>query len=143
MNLQGLLKPGDGILLGVDLLKSPNRLHHAYNDREGVTADFNLNLLRRINSELSANFDRNQFEHYAFYNPYEKRIEMHLISLIDQSVTVAGHSFHFAKGETIHTENSYKYTAAEISQMCRDCGFHQQQTWTDAKDLFSIGYFSR
>lgn len=142
LKLRMLLRPGDGILLGVDLLKSPNRLHHAYNDREGVTADFNLNLLRRINSELSANFDRALFEHYAFYNPLEKRIEMHLVSLVDQKVTVAGHTFHFARGETIHTENSYKYTISEIVQMCSDSGLLQERVWADAKNLFSMSYFS-
>lgn len=139
-NLGSLLKTGDGLLLGVDLLKSPARLHDAYNDSAGVTADFNLNLLRRINNELDADFDHRQFEHYAFFNPVQARIEMHLVSRIEQKVRVAGYPFHFAQGETIHTENSYKYSISNIMQLGVRCGLKHLRAWTDRNDLFSIHY---
>jgi dimethylhistidine N-methyltransferase len=141
--LCALLKTGDGLLLGVDLLKSPTRLHQAYNDEEGVTADFNLNLLRRINMELNADFNRHQFEHYAFFNPDQSRIEMHLVSLCDQRVTVGGQAFHFTLGETIHTENSYKYSLAQVARLGGTCGFEHVRAWTDRNDLFSIHYLTK
>jgi len=141
-NVKSLLQPGDGLLLGVDLIKSPKRLHEAYNDKEGVTADFNLNILRRINSELGANFDRHQFEHYAFYNPLASRIEMHLVSLARQTVTIAGQTFNFEQGETIHTENSYKYSMRGIAAVAEECGFTHSRMWSDHKDLFSIHYLT-
>jgi dimethylhistidine N-methyltransferase len=141
--INALLKPGDGLLLGVDLLKSPNRLHEAYNDKEGVTADFNLNLLRRINNELGADFDRHQFEHYAFFNMELSRIEMHLVSLKNQTVHIAGHRFHFKCGETIHTENSYKYTIEDVAKLGIACGFNHIKAWTDHNALFSIHYLMR
>jgi dimethylhistidine N-methyltransferase len=138
-----ILKPGDVLLLGVDLLKSPTRLHEAYNDKEGVTADFNLNLLRRINTELGADFDRRQFEHYAFFNLEQSRIEMHLVSLTEQTVTLDGQQFYFERGETIHTENSYKYTIEAIAELGISCGFNHIKAWTDHNDLFSIHYLTR
>lgn len=138
-----LLKPGDGLLLGADLLKSPNRLHQAYNDKEGVTADFNLNLLRRINNELGADFDRHQFEHYAFFNMALSRIEMHLVSMADQTVHIGDHSFHFKRGESIHTENSYKFTIEDIAKLGITSGFNHIKAWKDHKDLFSIHYLIR
>lgn len=141
--MKTLLKPGDGLLMGVDLLKSPNRLHQAYNDKEGVTADFNLNLLRRINNELGADFDRHQFEHYAFFNTVLSRVEMHLVSMADQTVHIADHQFHFKHGETIHTENSYKFTIEDIAKLGISCGFNHIKAWSDHKDLFSIHYLIR
>lgn len=139
-NTQSLLRPGDGLLLGVDLIKSPVRLHQAYNDGRGITAQFNLNLLQRINRELGANFDMDNFEHYAYFNPQESRIEMHLVSLRDQLVKIGGHRFHFTAGENIHTENSYKYSLQTIAQMGKDCGFRHLNAWTDPEQLFSIHY---
>lgn len=141
--INALLKPGDGLLLGVDLLKSPSRLHEAYNDKEGVTADFNLNLLRRINNELGADFDRHKFEHYAFFNMALSRIEMHLVSLATQTVKIADKRFHFKCGETIHTENSYKYTIEDIAKLGIACGFNHIKAWTDHQALFSIHYLTR
>jgi len=139
-NTQSLLRPGDGLLLGVDLIKSPARLHQAYNDQRGITAQFNLNLLQRINRELGGNFDMDNFEHYAYFNPQESRIEMHLVSLQDQWVKVGGRRFHFAAGENIHTENSYKYSLQNVAQMGADCGFQHLRAWSDPEQLFSIHY---
>lgn len=143
MDMHRILRPGDSLLMGVDLIKSPQKLHEAYNDKESVTAEFNLNLLRRINAELDANFNLDQFYHYAFYNPLLARIEMHLISSCDQSVSIAGHPIRFHKGETIHTENSYKYTCSGIEELAHTCGFKREKVWTDPKQLFSINYFTR
>ncbi len=125
------------------MLKSPARLHQAYNDRHGVTARFNLNLLRRINLELGADFDLEGFEHYAFFNPALSRIEMHLVSLREQRVTLGDQTFHFARGENIHTENSYKYSLEEVVRLGEECGFSHLHAWTDEEDLFSIHYLVR
>jgi dimethylhistidine N-methyltransferase len=134
--------PGGAMLLGVDLKKDPARLHAAYNDAQGVTAAFNLNLLTRINRELSGNFDVTAFEHWAFYDTEEGRIEMHLRSLRDQQVSVSGRIFHFRAGETIHTENSCKYSVGEFQQLARDAGYTVEHCWTDAEQLFSVHYLS-
>ncbi len=134
--------PGGGMLVGVDLKKDAARLHAAYNDAQGVTAAFNLNLLRRINRELGGDFDLSAFEHHAFYDPGQGRIEMHLRSLRAQQVNVAGQTFHFGAGETIHTENSCKYTVDEFQQLARDAGFAAAHCWTDAEALFSVHYLS-
>lgn len=139
-NLRDFLRPGDGFLLGADLIKSPNRLHHAYNDYDGVTAEFNLNILQRINRELDGDFKLERFEHYAFFNPVLSRIEMHLISLTKQTVKIGVHQFSFQQGETIHTENSYKYSMDSISRLGRDCGFTHERAWADQDKLFSIHY---
>jgi dimethylhistidine N-methyltransferase len=113
---------GGAMLVGVDLKKDPQRLHDAYNDAQGVTAEFNLNLLRRINRELAADFDLDCFRHVAFYNAVAGRIEMHLESLCVQTVTVSGRSFPFAAGERLHTENSCKYSVAEFQRLARSAG---------------------
>ncbi len=134
--------PGGAMLVGVDLKKDPARLHAAYNDAQGVTAAFNLNLLTRINRELNGNFGVGAFEHHAFYDESEGRIEMHLRSLREQQVSVAGQAFHFSAGETIHTENSCKYSVEEFQQLARDAGFTAAHCWTDAEQLFSIHYLS-
>ena len=117
------------LLIGFDLKKDPVLLHRAYNDAAGVTADFNLNLLLRLNRELGADFDLDQFRHYAFYNPCVGRIEMHLASLAEQYVNVAGQTFTFAPGETLHTENSYKYRRDEFSAVAGKAGWHLTQEW--------------
>jgi len=129
---------GGGTLIGVDLIKDPQVLHAAYNDAAGITAEFNKNLLVRANRELDADFDLDAFAHYAFYNPRERRIEMHLMSLKDQDVTVLGRTFRVAQGETIHTENSYKYTLQGFRALAHQAGFAPRQVWCDADGLFSL-----
>jgi dimethylhistidine N-methyltransferase len=126
------------LLIGVDLKKDPNRLHAAYNDSRGITAQFNLNLLRRINSELDGTFDLSAFAHYAPYVPSAGRMEMHLVSLRDQSAAVAGRSVKFAEGETIHTECCCKYTPAEFTDLAGRAGYVRERIWTDAGNLFSV-----
>jgi dimethylhistidine N-methyltransferase len=134
------LERGDAMLIGVDLKKDPQILHAAYNDSQGVTAEFNFNLLRRINLELNADFDVDRFEHIAFYNPALGRIEMHLRSLATQTVSVAGVPIHFRLGETIHTENSYKYEIEEFHALLEGTGFVPVKVWTDSDRLFSVHY---
>lgn len=126
------------MLVGVDLKKDPALLHAAYNDSQGVTAAFNLNLLHRINRELGGDFDVASFEHRAHYAASEGRIEMHLVSTREQEVSVAGRRFGFAAGETIHTENSYKYSVEEFQSLARQAGFDAAQCWIDPQRLFSI-----
>ncbi|MEK8090435.1 L-histidine N(alpha)-methyltransferase [Thermithiobacillus plumbiphilus] len=135
-----LLGPSGALLIGVDLKKDPARLNAAYNDTQGVTAAFNLNLLRRINQELDGDFDLANFRHRAFYNADQGRVEMHLESLADQRVRVADVIFDFRRNESIHTENSYKYTTEEFRQMAETAGFKPLRVWTDAEHLFSVHY---
>jgi L-histidine Nalpha-methyltransferase len=135
---RGQVGRAGAMLVGVDLKKDANALHAAYNDSRGVTAAFNLNLLARINRELGADFDLLRFRHYAFYNPQLGRIEMHLVSLARQSVTVGGHRFAFESGETIHTENSCKYSVEEFSLLAADAGFRAAKVWQDAKKRFAL-----
>jgi dimethylhistidine N-methyltransferase len=135
---RGQVGPGGAMLVGVDLKKDPNVLHAAYNDAQGVTARFNLNLLARINTELGGDFDLSKFAHYAFYNAHEGRIEMHLSSLAPQAANVGNHRFSFAAGETIHTENSCKYTVAEFQALAARAGFRGEAVWTDPEALFSL-----
>ncbi len=137
-----LLDKGDGMLIGVDLKKDPAILNAAYNDAQGVTAEFNLNLLERINQELNANFDLSHFRHWAFYNKDESRIEMHLVSLKEQTVIIDKTPFHLRQDETIHTENSYKYSIEEFQDMANYAGFDAQQVWKDADHLFSLHYLT-
>lgn len=141
-NARAIVGAGGGLLIGVDLKKDPARLHAAYNDAQGVTAEFNLNLLARINRELGADFDLAAFRHRAFYHAAMGRIEMHLESLKDQQVTVAGRSFRFRRGETIHTENSYKYSVAEFQALARGAGFEPVECWTDPERLFAVHYLT-
>jgi dimethylhistidine N-methyltransferase len=123
------------LVVGVDLVKDANILNAAYDDAEGVTAQFNLNLLTRINRELSADFDVDAFSHRAFYNSERRRIEMHLVSGRRQTVNIAGHVIEFAADETIHTENSYKYTIESFGLLAQSAGWTPIRAWTD-------GYFS-
>ena len=129
---------GGALILGVDLVKSPQRLHAAYNDTQGVTADFNRNVLARANRELGANFKLDQFVHSAFYNAPFQRIEMHLMSTCQQSVQVGGATFAFAQGETLHTENSYKFTVEGLCQLAQRAGFTPGQSWTDPEHQFCL-----
>ena len=117
------------LLIGFDLKKDPQLLHAAYNDTAGVTAAFNLNLLERLNRELGADFDLARFRHYAFYNPVAGRIEMHLVSLAEQDVDVAGERIHFALGETLHTEHSYKFRRDEFSALANAAGWSLKADW--------------
>jgi dimethylhistidine N-methyltransferase len=137
---RALLGPSGALVMGADLKKDPRRLHDAYNDSAGVTAEFTLNLLRRMNRELDANFDLSGFAHEAFYNAAEGRIEIYFRSLCPQTVTVAGHSFSFAAGERVHTEYSYKYDDAGIAALARSAGFTIDRTWTDPARLFAVVY---
>ncbi len=129
----------DGLLLiGVDLKKDVKRLLTAYDDPDGVTAAFNMNLLTRMNRELGADFDPDLFTHVARYDEAQGRIEMHLQSSIDQLVRIGGQTVHFAPGETIHTENSYKYTPDEFADLADRAGFTAENVWTDADTLFAV-----
>lgn len=132
---------GGGLLIGVDLDKDPALLNAAYNDSEGITADFNLNLLTRMNRELNADFELDNFDHNAFYNAELGRVEMHLVSLANQSVNIGQHCFSFSKGETIHTECSYKYTISDFQALANKAGFKPLKVWTDPDNLFSVHYF--
>jgi dimethylhistidine N-methyltransferase len=132
----GLLGKGGIVVIGVDLIKDKDVLYRAYNDAEGVTAKFNFNLLVRINRELKANFNLSAFEHHAFYNSEQHRIEMHLASLRRQKVKVNGTTIDFRAGETIHTENSYKYTIESFQALARGSGWTPRKVWSDG--LFSV-----
>ena len=135
--------PDGGLLIGIDLVKDSAVLDAAYDDALGVTAAFNLNLIARCNRELGADFDLNAFAHRAFYNAAAGRIEMHLESLRAQTARVAGQMFAFALGETIHTENSYKYQPGEFRHLATQAGFESLHTWTDAGALFGVLYLRR
>jgi dimethylhistidine N-methyltransferase len=137
--LRGSLQAGDALLLGFDMRKDAATLHAAYNDREGITERFNQNVLARINRELGGQFDLGSFAHVAFWNRGQSRIEMHLESRSDQIVWIQdlARSFYFARGERIHTENSYKFSPYSIARMLRQAGLSLEQTWTDPKGWFS------
>jgi dimethylhistidine N-methyltransferase len=129
---------GGRLLIGVDLKKDPRLLDVAYNDAQGVTAAFNRNLLARINRELEADFDLEAFDHRAFYNQEQGRVEMHLMANSQQRVRIDGHHFDFRAGEGLHTENSYKYTVAEFRSLAHRAGFVSEQVWQDEQNLFSV-----
>ena len=139
-NCAELLGPKGEMLIGADLKKDPAILDAAYNDRAGVNATFNLNLLERINRELGGDIDVDCFEHVAFYNAARGRMELYLKSLADQNATIAGRRFRFDAGELIHTENSYKYAVDELHALARRAGFVPVHTWTDRDELFSVHY---
>ena len=134
--------PGGGLLVGIDLVKDPATLHAAYNDAAGVTAAFNRNLLVRANRELGADFDVDGFDHYAFYDPLQQRMEMHLVSRMHQVVTVAGQRFVFDEGESLHTENSHKYTVEGFRNLARRAGFEPGAVWVDDAHLFSVHWLA-
>jgi dimethylhistidine N-methyltransferase len=137
-----LCGPGGGLLLGADLRKDRRVLEAAYNDRLGVTAAFNLNLLVRINRELGADFVVEQFAHHAFYSAAEGRIEMHLISQREQRAHVGGATFVFAAGESIRTEYSYKYRLRDLHDFAEAAGFAVERFWTDEREYFSVHYLT-
>lgn len=135
-----LVGPGGGLLIGVDLKKDPAVLHRAYNDAQGVTAAFNLNLLARMNRELGADFDFDQFRHEAVYDESKGRIEMHLVSLADQEVTVGDSTIRFRRGESILTEYSYKYDLEQFRGVAAASGLEVVRVWTDERRAFSVQY---
>jgi dimethylhistidine N-methyltransferase len=134
----------DRLLIGIDLRKDARALERAYDDSQGVTAEFNLNLLTRINGELGGEFETRYFRHRAIWKPDPGRVESHLVSLRAQRVRVdaLGRSFDFAAGESIHTENSYKYSQAEIQQLARGSGMRCEQQWLDADGRYSLNLFA-
>ncbi len=136
----GVCGRGGALVIGVDLKKSTEVLHNAYNDAQGVTAAFNLNLLERINRELGADFEPEFFRHHAWYNPEQGRIEMHLVSLRDQTVHLDDAVIPFARGESIWTESSYKYSLDEFVGMAAAAGFAVERVWTDERQWFSVQY---
>jgi L-histidine Nalpha-methyltransferase len=139
-NLRSQMRSGDALLLGTDLVKDEGILLAAYDDKEGVTADFNLNILHRLNRELHADFDLAGFRHRVWWNQAESRIEMHLESLREQYVRIPATKLllHFAQGETIHTENSYKFTQNTISALMDDAGFKVEQMWRDPLEWYAL-----
>ena len=141
-NLRSRLQPGDALLLGVDLAPGPKKsvaeLIAAYDDAQGVTAAFNRNVLVRLNRELRADFDLDCFAHEARWNVGDSRMEMHLRSLAPQSVRIAGRTIAFAQGETIHTENSYKFTEATVSALLDSAGFTVARILTDEQQHFAV-----
>jgi uncharacterized SAM-dependent methyltransferase len=132
-----------GLLIGIDLQKDAQTLEAAYNDRQGVTAEFNLNLLRRINRELGADFAEDQFDHVAYYNTQFGRIEMHLRSRCQQTVRLNGESFSLLAGETICTEYSHKYTVAGFKQLLSEAGLLLRRSWIDPRGYFAVVYAGR
>ena len=130
------------LLIGADLKKDPAVFHDAYNDGEGLTAAFNLNLLERINRELGCDFQLDAFQHYAFYNPRESRVEMHLISRRNQAVHIGGETIPFISGESIWTESSYKYNLDEFARMAAVAGFRVGRVWVDERQWFSVQYLT-
>ena len=138
LQLAARMLRGGGLLIGVDLVKDPARLHAAYNDAQGVTAAFNLNLLRRANAELDTDFDVDGFAHAAFYNAPKQRIEMHLVSRRAQTVSLNGERFGFEEGETIHTEYSHKFSVDGLRALAVKAGFRPLAVWTDPERLFSV-----
>jgi len=140
INLRSQLRSDDVLVLGTDLAKHESTLVAAYDDNEGVTAEFNLNILKRLNKELDANFDLAGFRHRVRWNAVESRIEMHLESIRDQYVRIvdADLELHFKNGESIHTENSYKFTNVALGALLSDSGFEIQHTWKDARDWYAL-----
>jgi dimethylhistidine N-methyltransferase len=137
-NMASILGSGARLIIGADLKKDVRRLLRAYDDEEGVTAAFNLNLLKRANRELDADFDVGQFDHLAIYNEHQGRVELYLVSLADQSVNVLGRRISFAAGERIHTEYSHKYDIEGFQELSSKAGWRPLEVWTDADALFSV-----
>jgi dimethylhistidine N-methyltransferase len=136
--IRALLGQGGRLLIGVDLKKDARVLNAAYNDEQGITAAFNRNLLVRINRELGADFDLEAFDHHAFYNTEFSRVEMHLTAASPQRVHIDGRHFEFLAGESLHTEDSYKYSVGEFSALAEQASFASEQVWRDERNLFSV-----
>ena len=140
--LAAMCGAGGGLLIGIDLVKNTRTIEAAYNDARGVTAEFNRNLLRRINGELDADFDLGQFQHRAYFDQQRARVELSLVSLCHQYVTIGDHTFEFAAGEPIITEYSHKYTIEGFAAMAIDAGLTLRRSWTDAKQQFAVLHFA-
>lgn len=138
--MRAVAKPGGGLLIGVDLRKDPDVLERAYNDAAGVTAAFNLNMLRHLNTKFEADFNVDDFSHRAIYNSQANRIEMHLVSNKAQEFTLGGATFAMASGEYLLTECSYKYSISAFSELAAGAGFNVKKVWTDSKQYFSLQY---
>jgi len=132
------MRPGDAVLIGVDRVKDPATLIAAYDDHQDVTARFNLNLVDRINRELDGTIDRSRLSHKSVWNAAYARIEMHLVATADQTFSVAGQKFQLHEGETIHTENSHKFTPESFTSLAESVGFDVHKTWSDEAQLFSL-----
>ena len=141
--IHGICEHDGGLLIGVDLKKDPEVLEAAYNDSKGITAAFNKNILTRLNRELNADFNIDDFQHQSVYNKALGRVEMHLISGKEQDVCIDDEMIHFKKGESIHTENSYKYELGMFEEMAVSAGFTTDALWTDEKEYFSVLYLRR
>lgn len=143
--INSVMKKSDLFLIGLDLVKNKKTLEQAYDDSQGVTAKFNLNVLSRINDELDADFDLTNFKHVAKYNEKDQRVEMYLKSLVNQSVIIskANLSLKLNQDELIHTEHSHKYTIPQIREMMRDAGFEIKELWQDDQKLFSLSLVSK
>lgn len=141
-NLTSATEKDSSMLIGVDLKKDKKVIEAAYNDSQGITAQFNKNILVRLNRELNAEFDVEQFSHRAFFNENKGRVEMHLISEAEQEVEIAGERFHFEKGESIHTENSYKYSLNEFEKLVSDW-YSVEKVWTDDRQYFSLQFLTK
>jgi dimethylhistidine N-methyltransferase len=129
---------GGGLLIGIDLVKDHEVLHAAYNDAEGVTAAFNMNLLQRARKELGAEFPQDGFQHLAFYNPAYRRVEMHLRATRPLELQLGGEIYVFNEGETLHTEHSHKYTVEGFQALAARAGFKLGKVWTDANRWFAV-----
>lgn len=137
-----LVGPAGGVVIGVDLPKAPEILEAAYDDRQGVTSQFNLNLLERINRELDADIPVSRFAHRATFNERESRVEISLVSTKEQTVWIEGREIAFAEGEAIHTENSYKYSLSTFADLAAQAGFDVHRVWCDEDDYFSVQYLT-
>jgi len=144
-NIYSTMKKNDLFLIGLDLVKDTSILESAYNDSQGITAKFNLNVISRINDELDADFDLNNFEHFSFYNEEKQRIEMHLKSLVNQSIIISKSNLrlNLKKNELIHTEFSHKYHLSQIHKLLNDVGFELKHTWLDDNEHFSLTLVSK
>jgi dimethylhistidine N-methyltransferase len=138
--MRSIAGPAGGLVIGTDLIKDPAILRRAYNDAAGVTAQFNLNLLQRLNREFDADFNLGAFEHQAIWNAVEARIEMHLISMRAHTVTLAGERIRFAAGERLVTEHSHKYSLASFRAQAAASGWVQRQVWLDDRGYFAVHY---
>ncbi|MGA2193463.1 MAG: L-histidine N(alpha)-methyltransferase, partial [Nitrospirota bacterium] len=143
LEIRGILNSGDALLIGYDLRKDPDVLRLAYDDPQGITAAFNLNLLVRLNRELGAGFDPDAFRHVAIYNEALGRMEMYLESMTSQEVMIAGESICFAPLERVHTESSCKYTLAGFGEMAAAAGLISKGVWTDRATSFAVGLYTR
>ena len=143
-HIQGIMLPNDRFLIGIDLQKDKTILENAYNDAQGVTAEFNLNLLTHVNRELGGNFNLEDFDHQAIYNEEIGRIEMYLVSNLDQKVFISELDLEvsFKENETIHTENSFKYSLDGIDMLAEETGLYVEQQWFDSERLFSLNLFA-